>query len=66
MTAPTFAVGDIVRVRGIRGLFKILDFKLVQGEVVLYGGAGQRAMTRYVTSDRLLPSRPGDVWRRAS
>lgn len=59
----TFAEGDTCRVRNMRGVYKILKFELVRGEVAIYGGVPGtgKVMTRYVTTDRLLPARPGDV-----
>lgn len=60
-TAPVFAEGDVCRVRNMRGVFKIVEFNLVRGEVTLWGGLNGRVGYRYVTTDRLLPARKGDV-----
>lgn len=54
MTA-TFAVGDRVKVRGMRGTYTIKRLRLVAGEVDLWGGVNGRQMMRTVTTDRLLP-----------
>lgn len=58
---PTFAVGDVVRVRNMRGLYRIKRLHIVRGEVDLWGGVYGRSMMRTVTVDRLMPARPGDV-----
>lgn len=61
MTAPTFAVGDTVRLHNTRGLFRIIDWHIVRGEVVLYGGANGRFGYRYVTVEKLRAARKGDA-----
>lgn len=65
MSGPTFSEGDTVRVKNMRGLFRIKRIHMVRGEVDLWGGVFGRSMMRTVTVDRLLPARRGDSLERA-
>lgn len=61
MTQPTFAEGDACRIRNMRGTFRIQRFHLAHGEVTVWGGLRHTRSMRTVTTDRLMPMRPGDV-----
>lgn len=64
MTTPTFAEGDLCRVKGWNNqVFRIRRFHLTRGEVDVWGGPPGRHSMRTTTTDRLLPARPQDAAR---
>lgn len=61
MTVHVFEEKGLCRVRGLRGVFRIIKFDLVRGEAILWGGTASAPKTRYVATNRLLPARPTDT-----
>lgn len=51
--ARTIAVGDVVRISGMRGLFTVKGFDLDAGVVDVFGGVDGRRMFRTFTLDRI-------------
>lgn len=73
MSAPTLThrhgsrvlrAGQVVRIRGARGLFRIQGFDESAGTVHVYGGPVGRPMFRTFTIDRI-GARPVEANRRA-
>lgn len=56
-----FEEKGLCRVCGWRGVYRIINFDLVRGEAILWGGTTSRPQTRYVATNRLLPARPTDT-----
>lgn len=61
MTAPTYSIGDTVRLRTAAGLWTIREFRLVDDVAVVTRGAYGNVQERVVPVADLVPVSSGDT-----